>query len=120
MVMNILRLHELHVADVMTPRADIVAVPDDAVPDEVLAASKQASYSRLPVFHETLDNPIGFIHVKDLALNSGRATDEDGEPFKLVDHVRTALFVPPSMRIAALLQKMQGAFFIKVKRFAPD
>lgn len=107
MVTNILRLRELRVEDVMTPRADVVGVAEDAPLEEVIAASERGSHSRLPVYRDTLDDPIGFVHVKDLALNHGFGR-QDGAEFRVVDFLRTALFVPPSMRIAALLQKMQA------------
>ena len=107
MVANILRLRHLRVEDVMTPRADVVAVAEDAPLEEVIAASERGSHSRLPVYRDTLDDPIGFVHVKDLALNHGFGKRGANE-FRLADHIRPALFVPPSMRIAALLQKMQG------------
>lgn len=107
MVTNILRLRELRVEDVMTPRADIEAVPEDAALGDVIAAFERGSLSRMPVYRETLDDPIGFVHLKDLALRYGFGHAEEKD-FRLADHIRTALFVPPSMRIAALLQKMQG------------
>ena len=107
MVANILRLRELRVEDVMTPRADIEAVPEDAALSDVIAAFERGSFSRLPVYRETLDDPIGFVHLKDLALRYGFG-QPGPEAFRMADHIRTALFVPPSMRIAALLQKMQG------------
>ena len=108
MVTNILRLRDLRVMDVMTPRADVVAVAEDATPEEMISIARQGSHSRLPVFRETLDDPIGFVHIKDLALHYGFDGNGGRENFRLADHIRTALFVPPSMRIAALLQKMQG------------
>ena len=107
MVSNILRLRELRVEDVMTPRVDIVAVAEDAPLEEVITAFEEGSFSRLPVFRETLDDPRGFVHLKDLALNYGFGNGQDSSDFKVADHVRKAIFVPPSMRIAALLQKMQ-------------
>jgi len=109
MVMNILRLRDLRVADVMIPRADIVAVAEDADLDAVMEAFKRGSLSRLPVYRETLDDPIGFVHLKDLALAYGVGGATGDKKFCLRDHIRTALFVPPSMRIAALLQRMQGS-----------
>lgn len=107
MIANILRLRDLWVEDVMTPRADVVAVAEDAPLEEVIAASERGSHSRLPVYRETLDDPIGFVHVKDLALHHGFGR-QGSNSFRLSDYVRTALFVPPSMRIAALLQRMQA------------
>ena len=110
MVANILRLQDMRIEDVMTPRADIVAVSQDASLPEVMEALRRGSLSRLPVYHDTLDDPIGFVHLKDLALAYGVGSSGEGaEAFRLRKHLRTALYVPPSMRIAALLQRMQAA-----------
>jgi magnesium and cobalt transporter len=109
MVVNILRLREQRVADVMTPRPDIEAVPDSASLHEVMAAFERGSFSRLPVYHETLDDPIGFVHLKDIALAYGVGAGVGGKAFDLTRHIRRALFVPPSMHIATLLQRMQAA-----------
>ncbi|MEM1382899.1 MAG: hemolysin family protein [Pseudomonadota bacterium] len=109
MVANILRLRSLRVQDVMTPRADIVAVPAEAALPDVLDAFDRGSFSRVPVYRETLDDPIGFVHLKDLAMTYGVGCQKAQGDFTLSDHTHRALFVPPSMRIAALLQQMQGA-----------
>lgn len=109
MVMNILRLRERRVIDVMTMRADIVAVAADSPLADVVAAFERGSFSRLPVYRETLDDPIGFVHLKDIALTYGVGSGRAAKEFRLTDHIRKALFVPPSMRIAALLQRMQAA-----------
>ncbi|MDT8343012.1 MAG: hemolysin family protein [Thermohalobaculum sp.] len=109
MIANILRLRDLRVIDVMTPRADIVAVGVDSDLDSVFAAFREGSLSRLPVYRETLDDPMGFVHLKDLAIAYGLGRTASDDDFDLKKHIRTALFVPPSMRIAALMQKMQGS-----------
>ena len=109
MVKNILRLRDQRVIDVMIPRADIVAVAEDAPLANVVTAFEHGSLSRLPVYRETLDDPIGFVHLKDIALTHGVGSGRAAKEFRLTDHIRKALFVPPSMRIAALLQRMQAA-----------
>ncbi|HUF87297.1 MAG TPA: hemolysin family protein [Thermohalobaculum sp.] len=109
MVANILRLHEQRVSDVMTPRADIVGVAEDASLEEVMAAFARGEFSRLPVHRETLDDPLGFVHLKDIALAYGVGVPKEVPEFSLSRHIRKALFVPPSMRIAALMQRMQAA-----------
>lgn len=103
---NVMRMREVRVDDVMTPRADIVAVELGASLDDALEAFRDSQHSRLPVFRETLDDPVGVVHLKDLALTHGfgaRAND-----FALANHIRSVLVVPPSMRIQALLQRMQA------------
>ena len=109
MLANILRLRDLRVEDVMTPRADIVAVSADAPLEDVIANFERGTLSRIPVYRETLDDPMGFVHLKDLALAYGVGCGRPGREFRLADHVRPMLFVPPSMRIAPLLQRMQAS-----------
>ncbi len=105
MLVNVRNMNALRVEDVAVPIANIVAVPDDATLDEVVQAFRDSTYSRLPVYDETLDNPVGLIHLKDLALNHGFGARKG---FDLKSEVRSLLYVPPSMPIGALLQKMQS------------
>ena len=109
MVANILRLRDQRIDDVMIPRADIVAVAEDASLADVIAGFEHGSLSRLPIYRQTLDDPVGFVHLKDIALTHGVGADRALKEFRLADHIRKALFVPPSMHIAALLQRMQVA-----------
>jgi CBS domain containing-hemolysin-like protein len=99
----------LRVEDVMTPRADIVAVELDCTFGEVVARFAEAEHSRMPIFRETLDDPVGVVHVKDifrlLAVEGRRPADDEHILQKLR---RDALYVPGSMRAADLLLRMQG------------
>lgn len=111
MILNAARFDELRVADVMTPRASVNAVEVSATLAEVSAFFAETQHSRLPIYRETLDDPLGFVHVKDvLAL---LAPGADGEVrSRLSDRVlprikREILFVPASMRLPNLLLKMQ-------------
>ncbi len=66
MLRNILQLRERRVEDVMVPRADVIAV-DDATPlGTLLMTFRTAGHSRLPVFHDVLDDARGMVHIKDL------------------------------------------------------
>ncbi len=107
MLLNVRRLRELKVLDVMVPRADVDAVEVDGGLDELVSSFRKTRHTRLPVFRETLDDPLGFVHLKDLALRFGfnGAVHDD---FDLRPLLRPMLYVPPSMPIDALLQKMQG------------
>ena len=66
MLRNVLGLKELRVDDVMVPRADIVAVETAASIAELIREFREAGHSRLPVYRETLDDPAGMVHIKDL------------------------------------------------------
>src|SRR5580704_15945886 len=77
MLANLLAFGELKVRDVMVPRADIVAADESMPLPELVTLFRAAQHSRLPVFSETLDDPTGLVHVKDvMALLQLR---EDGD-----------------------------------------
>jgi magnesium and cobalt transporter len=107
MLVNLRNMRTLRVQDVCVPRADIVAVPVDADIDEVLDVFREYTWSRLPVYDETLDQPLGLVHFKDFALRYGFGPSS--VPFDLRELVRPLLYVPPSMPIGVLLHKMQIA-----------
>ena len=113
MLKNVLEAGNRHVEDVMVPRADIVAVEEKTPASEILAVSLKAGHSRLPVYREELDQPLGIVHIKDIIAPSencgGDARATSLASFNLKDSMRTPLFVPPSMPVLTLLRKMQAA-----------
>jgi CBS domain containing-hemolysin-like protein len=115
MILKAARFDELRVADVMTPRANIVAVEASATLGEVARLLAESQHSRLPIYRETLDDPLGFVHVKEV-LSLLAPTPEGASPIKAKanDRIlprikREVLFVPQSMRLPNLLLKMQAA-----------
>jgi CBS domain containing-hemolysin-like protein len=66
MLNNILRFREVRVEDVMVPRADIEAVDQDMSLDELLVIFEETGRSRMPVYSDTLDDPRGMVHIRDL------------------------------------------------------
>jgi CBS domain containing-hemolysin-like protein len=108
MMLNILNFGELKVADIMVPRADIIAVAEDTPLSELVKIFREAQHSRLPIFRETLDNPIGMVHIKDLIGLAVPETDSAPHPKTIQDIRRDVLFVPPSMPVVNLLVKMQS------------
>jgi CBS domain containing-hemolysin-like protein len=111
MLANLLKFGELRVDDVMVPRADIVAVDESVTLNELLAAFREAQHSRLPLYRETLDDPVGLIHIKDvLSLLEPQADGSMRWPELAVSRIkRDLLFVPPSMSAHELLLKMQSS-----------
>ena len=81
MLRNILSLHERRIADVMVHRADIVAVKRDIQLGELMSLFESAAHSRLVVYNETLDDPEGMVHIRDL-LAFMTAKARVGEPGK--------------------------------------
>ncbi len=98
-------LRRLRVADVMIPRVEIVAVPVDIGREELLQVIRETGFSRLPVYQGTLDHPLGLLHLKDLVLRYGLNADEG--TFDLRSLLRPLLYVPASMPLIVLFQKMQ-------------
>lgn len=102
----------LKVADVMVPRADITAVDIDTPLAELARLFAEAAHSRLPIYRETLDDPVGVAHIKDVV--SHLAPDENGRhpegwaEKKILPAIRRPLlFAPPSMKAVDLLLRMQ-------------
>jgi CBS domain containing-hemolysin-like protein len=119
MLRRILHFGTLTVEDVMVPRADIIAVDDTVTVDDLMRVFRQAEHSRVPVYHETLDDPRGMVHIRDL-MSWITAQAEAGGTGSLdlgkVDLARTVasinitreiLYVPGSMSVVDLLLKMQ-------------
>ncbi len=98
----------LRVADVMTPRADIVAVELSTPFDALVAQFVEAGHSRMPIYRETLDDPVGVIHVKDVfRLMAEDEKRPSGADLVLNKLRREALYVPASMKASDLLLRMR-------------
>lgn len=128
MLNNILRLREVRVEDVMVPRADIEAVEITTTLGDLLDTFEQSGHSRMPVYSETLDDPRGMVHIRDVLahitkiarVKKGRTSRKTPAATVLdlaqVDLARTigdlnlirpVLFVPPSMLASDLMGRMQ-------------
>ena len=66
MLLRLLQFGTLRVDDVMVPRADITAIEENAPLCELLHLFDTSGVSRIPIFHDTLDDPRGMVHIKDL------------------------------------------------------
>ncbi len=110
MLSNLLRVGEKRVADVMVPRADIIAADETTPLAEMVAVFREAQHSRLPVYRETLDDPTGLVHIKDVLALIEPAGDGSfrWRDVPTVSVRRPLLFVPHSMPVLDLLVKMQA------------
>ncbi|MEN0652924.1 MULTISPECIES: hemolysin family protein [Hyphobacterium] len=102
----------LKVADVMVPRADITAVEIDTPLAELARLFAEAAHSRLPIYRETLDDPVGVAHIKDvvghLAPDASGQHPEGWAERKILPTIRRPLlYAPPSMKAVDLLLRMQ-------------
>lgn len=112
MIINAASFDRLAVRDVMVPRADITAVEADATLGEVARLFVLHQHSRMPVYDDNLDTPLGFVHVKDvLALLTPDASGQTGariDEAVLGRLKRELLYVPPSMKLPNLLLQMRA------------
>ena len=127
MLKNILRLRELRVEDVMVPRADIVAIDLSTTLGDLLSCFEQSGHSRMPVYGETLDDPRGMVHIRDVVAHVTRAARQKKRGSRKpvtgaldlgnvdlsrtiadLNLVRPILFVPPSMLASDLMARMQA------------
>jgi CBS domain containing-hemolysin-like protein len=101
---NILKGHDVTAADVMVPRVDIVALDLETPFAELVKCMIEQGHSRVPIYRETPDDVVGFIHVKDVLgpIAERRET-------KLAPLLRKVLFVAPSLPILELLVQMRQA-----------
>ena len=101
----------LSVADVMTPRVDIVAIELSSTLADVVRICVESEHSRLPIYRDGLDDPVGVVHIKDilklLSPEPGRAAPNWAEPV-LHRIRRELLYVPSSMTTADLMLRMQA------------
>ncbi len=92
------------VADVMVAKPDVVSISVDVSPEDALATVLNSSYTRFPVYHETLDDIVGVLHIRDLfsAMHDGGLGTLELRPL-----LRQAYVVPESKKLAELLQEMR-------------
>ena len=110
MLANLLKFGGLKIADVMVPRADIIAVEESTSLSDLIGIFREAQHSRLPIYRETLDDPLGMVHIKDvLALLQIGADGMPSWPDSPITKLkREVLFVPAAMPALDLLMKMQA------------
>lgn len=103
--LGLANLRRQRVEDVAIPKAEIVAVPVDISRADLIATFRESGFSRLPVYEDTPDRPLGLLLLKDLALRYGFNGHHE---LDLRGLLRPLIYAPPSMPLAALLQRMQA------------
>ncbi len=102
LIANVLELRDKCAADIMIPRADIIAINHDISKEDLFTLLSERQYSRLPVYKNTLDNVIGSIHVKDIMASIARE-----EAIDVQSLVRNVPIVSPSIKMLDLLLQMR-------------
>ena len=103
LIRSAIEFSDLEVDEILTPRVDIVAVEDTDTMDEIAKAFAESGYSRLPVYHEDIDNIVGVIHEKD--FHAARYHGQDD----VSAIVSTVLYTTANTKISDLLRILQKA-----------
>lgn len=103
---GMLNLRRMRVEDVSIPKNDIVAAPIGVSKSKLVELFRESGLTRIPVYDGTLDTPIGIANLKDFALKYGFGNNEEALDLRAM--LRPLIYVPPSMPLGILLQKMQS------------
>ena len=106
MIENIFEFHDLNAGELMTHRTDIKAIEDTDPLCEAVDVFIETGYSRIPVFHEDIDNIVGLLYAKDLLGYVGGEIPAD---FKITDIARDAFYVPKSKNCSELFTEMTAS-----------
>ena len=101
LIRSAIEFDDVEVEEILTPRVDVIAVEDDTSLDEVARTFAESGYSRLPVYHGTIDNIIGVVHEKDFYLSRLK------KEVTLEDLVTPTLYTTGSTQISQLLRTLR-------------
>jgi magnesium and cobalt transporter len=102
LLLNILKLGEKTAYDVMTPRVDIRAAPEDIDFRGLIQLVREHGHSRVPIYRNDLDEIVGIVHIKDVLPYIF-----EPDSFQLQKIMRAPMFVAPSIRVLDLLLQMR-------------
>ncbi|WP_292517235.1 hemolysin family protein [Methanoculleus sp.] len=103
MLYSVLRFGDTTVREVMTPRVDVIMIEDAGTLESALATFNETGFSRIPIYHEHIDNVIGLLNVKDVFS----AVFRQQTSATIRDLMYEPYFVPESKKIDELLKELQ-------------
>jgi putative hemolysin len=104
LLQSVLEFTDTVVREAMIPRTEMVALPVNASPKELIDAVTRGGHSRVPIFENTLDNVLGILHAKDLFR---LVQDVGTEKLNVKPILRKPFFVPETMKISKLLEEFR-------------
>ncbi|AGX45362.1 HlyC/CorC family transporter [Clostridium saccharobutylicum] len=102
MIFNVFEFADQQVKDIMVQRVDIISIDEEATYDEVMEVIKNEQFSRIPVYNQTIDNIIGFLNVKDLAM-----VENARENFNVNKYIREPFYTFEFKKIVELFKEMK-------------
>ncbi|RII32143.1 HlyC/CorC family transporter [Clostridium chromiireducens] len=101
MIFNVFEFADLQVKDIMVQRVDIISIDEESSYDEVMGIIKSEQFSRIPVYNQTIDNIVGILNIKDLAMIENPRKD-----FKVSKYIREPYHTFEFKKIAELFKEM--------------
>ncbi len=105
LIQSIVNFRSVAVHEVMTPRVDIVAIPDDTDFEKLLSIITNSGHSRIPIYHETLDEIVGLLYSKDILAYL--KSPEMRKQLSLTKIGRKPMFIPRTKMINDLMHEFQ-------------
>ncbi len=105
MIEGVIKLSDVTVSEIMTPRTEMMCVPATLSWDEMLESVIKEGHSRIPVYEDTRDNIIGILYAKELLPYLARCSPEDRPPWTTL--LREPFFVPETKPVDELMQEFQ-------------
>lgn len=102
LIKNAIEFDDLEIRDIMVPRVNVTAVEDTDPADDVAEVFRRSGYSRLPVYHETVDSIIGILNEKDFNLTYYASEDKN-----FLSAIQSSITVAPTMKISLVLRMLQ-------------
>ncbi|MDR1362099.1 MAG: hemolysin family protein [Holosporaceae bacterium] len=104
LVSNVLGLKDLTAADIMVPRADIVAAKSDTTLDRFIEIFSQSHFSQIPIYNNTLDDIVGIVRAMDFVVYI-----KNPESFNLSQLLKDVIYVVPSIQLPELLVEIKSS-----------
>lgn len=102
LIKNAIEFNDIEVAEVLTPRVDVVSVDVEWEKEKIAEVFETSGYSRLPVYKDTIDNIIGVLNHRDFV------NEEKNEIFRIENIIKPVKFIFPTMKISKLLRLLQN------------
>ena len=103
LIRSAIEFNDVTAEEILTRRVDMAAVEDDMSVEEVQKVFLESGFSRLPVYHETIDNIVGILHEKDFMAHIIGGAKE------YLSILQDVVYVPETIKISVLLQKLKAA-----------
>ena len=108
MIQGVVELSQSTVKEIMVPRPDVISVPLNTPAEALVELVAESGHSRLPVYHQNMDNIVGVVYAKDLLRSQVPAAGDAASEEPLLERImRRPYFIPESKKVDELLREFQ-------------